>query len=196
MVLKIRQKTFIFAMSLALSLLAFAASEQVYGQRNPDITRRELRNFDRFLDAHPEIDADLQKDPTLVNNQQYLDAHPALRDFLAKHPGVREELKETPRYFMLRERRFERHGGDITRQELRNFDRFLDAHPEIAEDLRKNPKLIDDQNYLANHPALNDFLAKHPGVRKEVAENPRLFMRRERRFERHERIKRTAKRST
>jgi len=137
MLLKFRSKAMLFVASLVISLGALLVDGQAYGQRNPDITRRELRNFDRFLDSHPDIEADLRKNPSLVDNQQYLNEHPALRDFLTEHPGVREELKETPRYFMRRERRFERRGGDITRGELRNFDRFLDAHPEIAEDLKE-----------------------------------------------------------
>src|SRR5207245_2288938 len=42
----------------------------------------------------------------------------------------------------------------ITETELQNFDQFLDSHPQIASDLKKNPSLIDDQNYLNSHPQL------------------------------------------
>ena len=32
---------------------------------------------------------------------------------------------------------------DITRRELASFDKFLDSHREIAEQVRKNPSLVD-----------------------------------------------------
>jgi phage-related protein len=73
--------------------------------------------------------------------------------------------------------------SDITHQELSNFDRFLDNHPAIDKELRKNPSLVNDPNYLSAHPQLKEFLEKHPGVREEIRENPNAFMNRERHFE-------------
>jgi hypothetical protein len=43
--------------------------------------------------------------------------------------------------------------------------------------LAKNP------SYVQNHPELQEFLSTHPGVKEELSENPRAFMKRERRFE-------------
>src|SRR5579885_3294890 len=106
--------------------------------------------------------------------------------FLDSHPGVREELLENPRAFLRRERQFERRGGDITRGELRNFDEYLDRHPEVARDLRRDPSLVNNPDYLKNHPGLREFLENHPGVREELRENPRAFMQRERKYERRE----------
>jgi len=148
-----------------------------------DTTRQELLNFDRFLDSHSAIEQDLKKNPALVNDAAYLNAHPELREFLQTHAGVREEIRENPQGFMNREQRFDRSGRDITRQELQNFDGFLDQHPNIEQDLKKNPKLVNDANYLSAHPDLKQFLATHPGVRAEASENPRIFMNREERFE-------------
>ncbi len=78
------------------------------------------------------------------------------------------------------------HDRDITRRELRNFDRYLDAHPEVAEDLRKNPNLINDPDWVNRHPELKEWLEKHPHAREELKEHPRAFMRRERKHEKHE----------
>ena len=150
---------------------------------DPDITRQELLNFDKFLDAHPAIEQDLQKNPALVNDSAYLSSHPELKEFLSTHAGVREEVRENPRIFMNRERRFDSSGRDITRQELQNFDNFLDTHPNIEQDLKKNPKLLSELSYLSAHPELKQFLNTHPGVRTEASENPRIFVNRERRFE-------------
>lgn len=155
-----------------------------------DTTRGELANMDRFIDSHPEIAQQLRKDPSLVNNKEFVENHPALREFLANHPGVRDEIRENPNAFMHREERFDqredRRDRDVTRGELANMDHFMDSHPEIAEQLRKNPSLVDNKEFIENHPALREFLANHPGVREEYRENPTAFMRQEERFDRRE----------
>jgi len=76
--------------------------------------------------------------------------------------------------------------NDTTRRELANMDQFLDSHPETAEQLRKDPSLINNQDWVANHPALQEFLQKHPQIREEFSENPNAFMRREDRYDRWE----------
>jgi phage-related protein len=160
------------------------------GRNDRDITRTELANMDRFMDSHPEIAEQLRKDPSLVDNQQFVQGHPALQEFLANHPGVREEYKENPNAFMHQEQRFDqredRRDRDVTRTELANMDRFMDSHPEIAEQLRKDPSLVDNQQFVQGHPALQEFLANHPGVREEYKENPNSFMHQEQRFDRAE----------
>src|SRR5258706_178153 len=159
--------------------------------RDRDVTRGELVNMDRFMDGHPEIAEQLRRDPSLVNNKEFVENHPALQQFLAEHPGVREEYKENPNAFMSREQRFDRREDqardrDVTRGELANMDRFMDSHPEIAEQLRKNPSLVNNKEFVENHPALQQFLAEHPGVREEYKENPNAFMHREERFDQRE----------
>src|SRR5258708_20723715 len=76
--------------------------------------------------------------------------------------------------------------SDITRQELARFDQFLDSHQEIARQLRHDPSLVNDQNYVQGHPELQTFLQDHPGVREEIKENPNYFMRQEIRYDRRE----------
>ena len=155
--------------------------DQNIGDR--DLNRGELVNMDRFLDSHPEIAEQLRKNPSLVNNQEFVENHPALQQFLAQHPGVREEFVENPNGFMQQEQNFERNGGDINRGELVNMDRFLDSHPEIAEQLRKNPSLMNNEEFVENHPALQQFLAQNPAARQDFQENPNAFMQREQNFE-------------
>ena len=74
----------------------------------------------------------------------------------------------------------------MTRRDLADMDRFLDNHREIAEQLHKNPALIDNREWVANHPALQEYLQKHPEVSEEFRENPKGFMRQEDRYERSE----------
>lgn len=171
-------------------------------QHDEDTTRGELANFDRFLDGHPELAEQLRKDPSLVNNREFVENHPALQSYLQDHPRVREEIKENPNAFMHQEKRYERtedrrddrdhdrdndrRDNDTTRRELGSFDHFMDGHPEIAEQLRKDPSLVDNHEFVRNHPALQDYLQQHPAVREEIKENPNAFMRQENRYERTE----------
>jgi hypothetical protein len=164
---------------------------QVQGRdRDNDVTRHQLADFDRFLDAHPEIAEQLKRDPSLVNNQKFAADHPALQQFLADHPEVREQYKENPNAFMRQEDRFDRsedsRGREIARPELANLDRFLDAHPEIAEQLKRDPSLVNNQKFAADHPPLQQFLADHPEVREQYKENPNAFMQQENRADNHE----------
>src|ERR1700757_2215535 len=75
---------------------------------------------------------------------------------------------------------------DTTIRQLSSFDDFMDGHPEIAEQLRKNPSLVRDKEFVEDHPALQDYLQRHPGVSEEISENPDSFMHQDRRFERQE----------
>src|ERR1700691_3962728 len=160
-------------------------------QDRDDVTRRQLAGFDNFLDSHPEVAEQLRKDPSLVNNQEFVERHGELQQYLQEHPEVREELSQNPKGFMRDEQRFDRREDetrdrDVTRGELANMDRFMDSHPEIAEQLRKDPSLVDNKRFVDSHPALQQVLADHPGVREEYKEHPEAFMRDEERFDRHE----------
>lgn len=162
-------------------------------RRNGDTTRRELSNFDGFLDSHPEIAEQLRKDPSLVNDRKFVKSHEDLAQYLDSHPEVKQEYRENPNQFMSEEQRFEqrqdfnrRGDNDGNRRELAKFDGFLDSHPEIAEQLRKDPSLVNDRKFVKSHDALADYLDSHPGVKEEYREHPNAFMRDEQRFDRHE----------
>jgi hypothetical protein len=153
------------------------------GDQDRNLSHAELVNMDRFMDSHPEIAEQLRKDPSLLDNKQFVDSHPALKEFLAQHPGVREQARENPNFFMHAEERFDwREDHDITHTELANMDHFMESHPEIGEQIRKDPSLLDNKQFVDNHPALRDFLAQHPGIRQEVRDNPNYFMHDEERY--------------
>jgi len=46
--------------------------------------------------------------------------------------------------------------------ELKDFDKFLEGHPAILPDLKRDPSLITNSQYLEQHPDLKSFLADHP----------------------------------
>jgi phage-related protein len=171
---------------------AFMRAEDRFDRRgdNRGITPEEIATMDRFLDSHPEIAEQLRKNPSLIDNKQFVGDHPELQAFLQAHPGIREEFDQHPYAFMRDEERYDRQGDQrgnnfgITRQEVAEMDGFLDKHPEIAEQLRKNPSLIDDKQFVDNHPELQTFLQEHPELRQEFREHPYAFMRDENRFDR------------
>jgi hypothetical protein len=177
---------------------AFMRRERSYDRREDDrdrdrdTTRRQLASFDQFMDGHPELSEQLRQNPSLVNDGDFVRNHPALAEYLEQHPEFREEIRENPNAFMRQERRYDRREDDrdryrdTTRRQLAGFDQFMDGHPEIAEQLRKNPALMDDGEFVKNHPALAEYLEQHPGVREEIRENPNAFMRQEQRFDHRE----------
>lgn len=158
-----------------------------------DINRQEPARFDQFLDNHREIAEQVRKDPSLLNNEQFVKNHPELRTYLRDHPAVRQEIKENPSAFMNREGRFDRREDarnrsdrDVTRQEMARFDGFLDGHREIDRQLRNNPSLLNDQQYLSKHPELETYLKDHPAVQQQITQNPNAFMQREQRYDQSE----------
>jgi len=179
---------------LVAPLSAQSPSTQSQSTATPDrddATRRQLTSFDKFLDSHPEIAEQVRKDPSLVDNQEFVQQHPDLRQYLQQHPEIRQELSQNPNGFMRQEDRFDRREDrgrdrDVTRAELANMDRFLDSHPEIAEQLRKDPSLVDNKQFVQSHAPLQQFLADNPGVREEYTNNPNAFMRQEDRFDRRQ----------
>lgn len=158
--------------------------------RDRGATRRELANFNQFLDSHRETADQLRKDPSLADNQQFLKDHPELQAYLQQHPAVQQELKNNPNRFMQEKSRFDGNDNDrdreATRRELANFDQYLDSHREVAEQIRKNPSLVDNQEFLKDHPSLQSYLQDHPAVRQELKNNPNAFMQEEARYDRRE----------
>jgi hypothetical protein len=153
-----------------------------------DITRREIADMNNFLDSHPEIAEQLRKDPSLIDNRQWVANHPALQEYVKTHPDVAQAFRANPNLFMRDEDRVAREQGGygITRHEVTDMSHFLDSHPEIAEQLRRDPSLIDNRQWVANHPALQEYLKTHPDVADQFRANPVAFMGDEDRYQHQE----------
>jgi phage-related protein len=179
--------------ALLCSISAIANGQSEPAQRNvpgrdDDATHRQLAEMDQFLDSHPEVSEQLRRDPSLINKGEFVNQHPALQEFLQQHPGVRDQFSQNPNAFMHQEQRFDQRDNDrdTTRRELAGMDQFLDAHPEISEQLRRDPSLIKKGEFVNQHPALQEFLQQHPGVREQFSQNPNAFMHQEQRFDQRE----------
>jgi hypothetical protein len=166
-----------------------------------DAQRSELTQFSRFLDTHREIAEQLRNDPTLADKNNFIQGHPELRTYLDEHQAVRLALHENAATFMQEEDGYNRNAGgrdmdarnrgfdagdrerDLNRRNLEDFDRFLDSHREIAEQLRRDPSLANSREFVGNHPALQTFLQNDPGVRDDLRRDPNAFMHEEDRFD-------------
>jgi hypothetical protein len=61
-----------------------------------------------------------------------------------------------------------------------------DSHRETAEHLRRDPSLVDNQDFLAHHPALQTYLQDHPELRQQLKQDPNAFMQQEARYARYD----------
>jgi hypothetical protein len=175
-----------FSCLLVASLMIGGAAVVSFGDPFPqwssDPDRYELRAFQEFLTNHPWIANKLWEKPSRANNKEFLEGNKELRFWLQDHPRAREELREDARAFMNRVWDFERYGwneGDRhwdSERELASFGRFLEGHPRVAQDLRRNPSLVNDGDYLEDHRELREFFRDHPAVREELRVNPRALM--------------------
>jgi hypothetical protein len=150
-------------------------------QDNP-VLRREVTQFDQFMDSHREISEQVTKNPNLLDNQQFLQTHPALQTFIQNHPEIHQAVKQSPSAFMSQMHSYEqtenRGDNDKDRQmDRERFDKFLDSHREIAEQVRKNPSLVNDDKFDKDHPELQAYLRQNPDIRDEARNNPSAFMR-------------------
>jgi hypothetical protein len=170
---------------LLIALLAMGGSVVSFADPFPrwssDADRYELRAFEEFSTNHPWIANKLCERPSRANDKEFLEDNKELRFWLQDHPRAREEFREDARAFMDRVRDFERYGwngGDRrwdSDREIASFDRFLDGHPR-AQDLYRNPSLVNSADYLEDHKELREFLRDHPALRDELRVNPRALM--------------------
>jgi hypothetical protein len=153
---------------------------------NAGITRGEVSRFDRgYLDEHPEVASQLGHDPRLVDNPHFLATHPGLDSYLARHPGVRTELQSHPNRCMTDEWKHHRWEDRRGPHPLANTDRYFDQHPEVAQQLDTNPRLIDNREYVENHPGLHEFVENHPDARRQWKSHPYRFIHREDHYDRN-----------
>lgn len=134
--------------------------------------KRDLSELDQFLDTHRDIAAQLHEKPWLATNYDFLQSHPDLKTFLQNHPQLQTEIGQNPVAFLQEENlvdRPERGRGEP------QFNQFMSSHREIAEQIHKNPSLVNDRDFVRNHPALQTFMQQNPGIRDEMRQNPNTF---------------------
>jgi hypothetical protein len=75
------------------------------------------------------------------------------------------------------------------READRNLGEFLGQHPELREQLHKDPNLVNDPKFVADHPDLQKYMQDHPKIADHWKAHPANVMHREQRFaERHDTV--------
>ena len=132
----------------------------------------ETNTMDHYLNNHPEEAKELHANPSLINDPKWLAEHPKVQTYMARHPGLKSDAASRPNEFVNHTER-----QDLARDHkgLNNVDNYARQHPEVANELKNNPKLIDDPKYLAQHPGLDKYLEKHPEAREAAMRHPDEF---------------------
>ena len=159
-----------------------------YLQSHPD-----LRGF---LQQHQQLDQTVAQNPvSFMQDEQVFDSGPNGRDDDTRRgsnvadndSGRRQDTtfdRDRSRDLNRRQNgNVDRDGSRVNHGDLVVFDHFIDRHPEIAEQLRKNPSLIDNRQFVQSHPALQTFLQDHSQLRDSIASNPSAFMHAEQRYD-------------
>lgn len=58
------------------------------------------------------------------------------------------------------------------------MNNYLVTHPGVADELHKDPSLINNPTWLASHPEVQNFMTKHPDLQKTAASNPNAVVNR------------------
>src|SRR6202044_619333 len=61
---------------------------------------------------------------------------------------------------------------NTTRADMKLFNQFLDSHADFAQQVRSNPALVNDGQFLQSYSALLTFLGEHPSIRTELKQDP------------------------
>ena len=69
---------------------------------------------------------------------------------------------------------------------VQHFDRYLDNHPDVTRELSRDPRLIDNPQFVRAHPELHQYLQRHPEMAETFRAHPDRFMHREHRYNRSE----------
>jgi hypothetical protein len=126
--------------------------------------------FDQFLDSHPAIAREPDRNPSLVSDKEYLTIRPELQQYLQSHPTIDQELAAHPDAFMSAEERYDR-SGDQARLYGRRSVGIRSGDNDTA-----STELKSFAGFLSDHPELQSYLKTNPGVAEELRENPQTFM--------------------
>ena len=115
--------------------------------------------WNRELAANPNFADRYRQNPSIVNDSNLRDSEPEIAEFLRTNPDVRPYLDSYASRSSYRDDHDEDFRGDT------GLDAFMASHPNIARQLRDNPSLINDENFIRSHPNLHEYLRTHPEAR-------------------------------
>ncbi len=60
---------------------------------------QDLKDFRAFIQEHPRALEELKRDPPLLGKAEFAQQHNVVGEYLAKHPAIKDRVKEIPRFF-------------------------------------------------------------------------------------------------
>ena len=171
----------------SLCLTSVASADRDYSRSSyseDQVSGKDLRGFERYLDTHDETARALRQNPDLINDRRFVRDHDALDDWLENHPDAAEAIRANPERYLSRETNSSSTGRQahayMSEQDLRSFERYLDTHDETARTLYQNPDLINDRQFVRDHDALQDWMENHQDAARALRADPDQYLWRQR----------------
>jgi hypothetical protein len=142
-----------FAAVIAIAMLTFASPSTLLAQSwwEGFANAPQSNSFWGWLQQYPSLAAPLQQNPYQIYDPSWRAQHPEFQQYINSNPGWWNSMVANgSQYYDAR------------------FVKFLKNHPAIARDLQRNPNLIYDPVYRAQHPELQQFLANHKNVWRSI----------------------------
>lgn len=157
---------------VASTWMGTALAQTANPSPNAGPTGGQTDTMEHYLTNHPRVADELHNNPSLINDPQWLAQHPQVNNWMNKHPDVKQNAVGNPNEFV---HHTERETLNKDRAAMNGTDKFLASHPDVAKQLNQNPSLIDNPQFRADHPQLNNYLKEHPGVADEWKNHPEWF---------------------
>jgi hypothetical protein len=119
---------------------------------------RPADKWNREMAANPNFAERYRDNPNIINDGNLRNDEPEIAEFLRTNPDVQTYLNS---YASRSDRgdRDEDFRGDSS------MSNFMNNHPNIRRQLRDNPSLINDPDFVRRHPGLHEYLQNHPDAR-------------------------------
>jgi len=171
----------------SLCLTSVASADRDYSRSSyseDQVSAKDLRSFERYLDTHDETARALYQNPDLINDRQFVRDHDALNDWLENHPDAAAAMRANPERYLSRETNSSSTGRQarayMSERDLRSFEQYLDTHDETARTLYQNPDLVNDRQFVREHDALQDWMENHPDAARALRADPDQYLWRQR----------------
>ena len=172
-----KSRFFLFAavalMTASLAPNGFA--QEVPGEQMPLTDASAYPNrptpptIQEYFEHHPEVAGALSRNPAMLYDGQFLKTHPDVARYFHEHPEATAQAKRNPDAVL--DRMMNHSHGRIT-----NLQDYLKNHPDLAQQLRDRPALLDDPQFARAHPDLARYVRDHPEERDELKQNPDRFI--------------------
>jgi len=133
----------------------------------------ELNSLNLFFDTNSQVEEALRANADKATDAAFLKLNPAWDQHLKLRPDTIRALR-AERGFLLHRALARMARTPLLRDEVAQFDAFLDQNPALRQQLERTPRLIGDSAFLIANPRLADFLDAHAGLNTALVERPSM----------------------